>query len=365
MRYKTSKKPSLAETFPEIAAEWDCLRNGALTPKNVLPGSDKFVHWKCKRGHKWIATVGERTRRNSPCPYCSGRRVLVGENDLQTLFPEVAAQWDTEANGDLSPQKVSAKSNKKVHWICEEGHKWEARIADRTRTDRKPSACPYCNGKFPILGETDLATKFPEVAAQWDAEKNEGLSPDQVTAYSTKKVWWHCAEGHSWAAIIGNRTRHHSGCPFCEGKRPIVGVNDLATTHPKLAYEWHPTKNQDLQPEDFMAHSKRVVWWQCRDGHEWQAPIVNRAVHLVGCPYDMGKMPIPGVNDLFTRFPELVREWDFERNRNLDPSQLTPGSNRKAWWKCCDCGYSWKAAIYKRSAGSQCPHCVKVRGKGR
>ena len=77
--------------------------------------------------------------------------------------------------------------------------------------------------------------------SEWDWEKNDelGIYPDILTCGSHKKVWWKCADGHSWASIISNRARLNRGCPYCAGQKPIIGKNDLKTTHPEIAKEWN------------------------------------------------------------------------------------------------------------------------------
>lgn len=100
---------------------------------------------------------------------------------------------------------------------------------------------------------------YPEIASEWDFNKNNGLTPDMVTATSGRKVWWQCEKGHEWEALISNRTRAKSGCPYCAGKKAIVGVNDLATANPQLASEWHPIKNGSLTPSDVMSSSKKKI----------------------------------------------------------------------------------------------------------
>ena len=73
------------------------------------------------------------------------------------------------------------------------------------------------------------------------SNKNGGLVPDNVGSY--RKVWWLGTCGHEWeAAIVA--VVNGSGCNICAGKQILVGFNDLATTHPGLAKEWHPTRNE-------------------------------------------------------------------------------------------------------------------------
>lgn len=96
-----------------------------------------------------------------------------------------------------------------------------------------------------IIGQNDLATVNPDLASEWHPTKNGNLSPTQITAGTSKKVWWMCSEGHEWEAAVSSRCGG-IGCPYCSGKRAIAGISDLATVNPKLAAEWHPTKNGDL-----------------------------------------------------------------------------------------------------------------------
>jgi hypothetical protein len=59
----------------------------------------------------------------------------------------------------------------------------------------------------------------------------------------------------------------------------------LAETHPDLAKEWHPDKNENLTPEGFTAGSKKKVWWKCKTGrmdHVWPATIQKRAKYNKG-----------------------------------------------------------------------------------
>lgn len=120
-------------------------------------------------------------------------KLQTGINDLATVNPELAAQWHPTLNGDLLPIHVTAGSNKKVWWQCEEGHEWPAKIVDRSRG----SGCPYCAGQLPIIGKTDLATINPKLVEQWHPSMNKNLLPTQVTAGSNKIVWWQCVKGHN------------------------------------------------------------------------------------------------------------------------------------------------------------------------
>lgn len=91
-----------------------------------------------------------------------------------------------------------------------------------------------------------------------------------------------CEKGHEWQAVISSRNAGY-GCPYCAGQKALSGINDLSTTNPKLASEWHPTKNGSLHPSEVMSGSNKKVWWICEKGHEWQAVINSRNAGR-GCP---------------------------------------------------------------------------------
>jgi len=270
---------SLENKNPSLSKEWNYEKNGSLKPAMFSANSREKVWWRCGKGHEWEATIDNRSKGNG-CPFCSGNRVLVGFNDLATISPGLAKEWNYNKNKDLTPYNVATRSNKKVWWVCNEGHEWEAVIRSRF----KGSRCPYCLGQRVLLGENDLMTKNPELAKEWHPTKNRNLKPCDVMPNSNKKVWWICKKGHEWEAIIGSRNSGN-GCPYCNNKKVLRGYNDLATTYPKLIEEWNFEKNENLSPYDVVYGSHKKVWWRCKYGHEWKAVIVNRTVKKYGCPF--------------------------------------------------------------------------------
>lgn len=105
-------------------------------------------------------------------------------------------------------------SHEKVQWVCNEGHVFERPFAHVTRVNTKSDFnCPICTGRIIIVGYNDLATTRPDLAAEWDYERND-LTPQQVTKGSHKDIWWKCSYGHSWKARISARD-YGNGCPHC------------------------------------------------------------------------------------------------------------------------------------------------------
>lgn len=133
------------------------------------------------------------------------------------------------------------------------------------------------------------------------------------------KAWWVCEQGHEWQAIVKSRTLGGCGCPVCAGRVLMRGINDLATTHPELAKQWHPTKNGDLTPRDVVAGNSRKVWWLCPKGHAWQAKVYSRACGGAGCPVCAGKLVVAGENDLESQFPAIAAQWHQRRTERCCP----------------------------------------------
>jgi len=334
---------------PKLAREWDYEKNASLRPEDFTGGSNKKVWWLCKYGHSWRATIC--SRKKTGCPVCAGKKVKAGFNDLKTINPLLVKQWDEVKNGALHPDEVTAYSNKKAWWICEKGHSWQADIASRNTG----SGCPYCNRKYVLSGFNDLQTLSPELAQEWDYVKNIPLRPEIVMGSTSQAVWWLCGHGHSWKARINNR-RMGKGCPYCSGRRVIPGTSDLKTLRPELAAEWDFNKNGTLMPEHITAQANIHVWWICSQNHSYRARVSGR-FYGNGCPFCGGLLAYPGESDIGTLNPDLLSEWDFDRNKDISPSDLRPCSKKKVWWICKN-GHHWFISAAQRNTGSGCPYCA-------
>lgn len=342
----------LASCFPEVASEWNSKRNNEVSPTEVIKGSNKKYWWKCVDGHEWEAAVSSRTSRKTGCPFCSGVKVRVGVNDFATKHPALVNEWHPTKNGELKPQELFSSSDKKIWWLGNCGHEWESVLSSRTTGG---TGCPVCAGKIVLEGFNDLATVQPELARQWHPSKNGDLLPTQVVKGTRKKAWWVCSNGHEWQAIIANRV-WGNGCPFCTHQWVLPGENDLATISPELALQWHPTKNGDLTPGSIFATTAKKVWWICEFGHEWDARVSNRRSLGLGCPVCSNQRLLTGFNDLATTNPALAMEWHPTKNGELSPSDIFPNSEIKPWW-LGKCGHEWQSDVGSRTRGNGCPYC--------
>lgn len=334
----------------KLLKEWDDEANLPFTPSTIAAKSNRLVFWRCDAGHSWKASVVHRYTRGDECPYCSNKKVLKGYNDLSTTHPEIASEWDKEKNIGIAPDEVLAGTDKKIWWRCNSGHSWLAYIYSR----KAGTGCPYCEGILVVPGENDLASRRPDIAAEWDYEVNLPLTPSEIAVNSSKKVGWICEENHRWEAVVSSRISGNSGCPYCSGRKVLEGYNDLKSQNPALAKEWHPDKNGELQPEHVYKTTHIKVWWKCEKGHSFKAAVHMRAAGT-DCPYCKGKDTMQGFNDFATQCPGLCGEWDTEKNKIL-PHEINRWAKTKVWWKCKN-GHEWKTAVADRTSGNDCPYC--------
>ncbi|UCH95873.1 MAG: zinc-ribbon domain-containing protein, partial [Candidatus Aminicenantes bacterium] len=344
---------------PDLAKEWHPKKNKNLKPVNITPGSSKKVWWLCKYSHEWQAPVLSR-KNGSGCPICRKKIHATPGYNLAVVNPDLAKEWHPTRNNNLKPEDVIPKSPKKVWWLCKYAHEWQWSVFGRN----KGSGCPKCT-RNRATPQYNLAVINPGLAKEWNPGKNGALTPENVTPSSRQKVWWLCKAGHEWQAAIYDRHRG-SGCNVCSRKGVEKGYirkslvtpqYNLAVVNPDLAKEWHPTKNRDLKPENITPGSKKEVWWQCKNGHEWKTAVIRRKKY--GCLKCYLNKATPEYNLAVVK-PKLVKEWHPVKNKGLSPAKITPGSSKKVWWLCEE-GHEWIASVSDRNRGSGCPECSRTR----
>lgn len=511
---------------PDLMQDWDEVKNArmGLDPARIVVGSTIRVWWKCHVcGKEWESAVRGRTKAKCGCPECA--RKEGGASRIATTIArkgsfsdvELLKDWDYERNKQ-GPELYSPVSNKFVYWKCHVcGYRWTAKISNRVNG----RGCAACSGKALHVGHNDLATTEPELAKEWHPTKNGGLRPCDVTRGQSRKVWWLCPNGHPYQASPNKRSSDHTGCPICNSGRqtsfreqafcyyirkiwpsavsrykpdwigrmeldifipelnlaieydgaawhktdalerehrkyemcqehgirlwrvkevspksgwgladqifsvPNVETKDgfktlllsvvsaldpecniwtksnplkvwtdididperdryainqyryavrdsLLEKRPDLAVEWHPTNNPGWKPEGLSWKSERKVWWLCsKCGTEYEMTVAHRVTDN-GCPHcAKEKFALTYRENRIAKSgalsdPELLAEWNSEKNIGMMPSDFTPGCADKVWWKCRKCGYEWEAKIANRSHGRGCPCCanrVVVKGK--
>ena len=209
-----------------------------------------------------------------------------------------------------------------------------------------------------------FAEKYPDLAKEWHPTKNGKLKPTMFSPKNDFKAWWICPTcGLEYEQAFVSRANGF-GCPECgkmgRAKKRIMNhiKKHGCITNPLLLKEWHPTKNGDLKPSDCTKQTTKKVWWLCsRCGYEWEEEVYHREKGR-RCPRCADLKLIPGENDFATRHPELLTEWDYGKNKDVDPHKVHHAANKKVWWICSKCGHEYFTTIRARAQGSGCRKCA-------
>ncbi len=406
----------LATTRPDLLKEWDYEKNNKLgvTPENVMRGSHKNVFWICPLGHKYSKEIKLRDSGQG-CTICAKESqtsfpeqaiyfyILKVFKDAQNRYgkPEIdifipslklGIEYDglyahrNKKSAEIKKNKILnshgitlirvkevmkerkdkeniifCKTNSNNFFLNEVIIKIEKIINDKYNLDIKFH--PNIEKDRLKIEEQYLITKkeksilafYPEIAKEWDYNKNGLIKPEFVSYGSSKKYYWLCPKGHSYECSPKDRVNGR-GCQICSGIRFVKGVNDLKTKFPAITKYWDYEKNEMI-PENIKFSNDSIFWWKCDKGHSYQAQI-KTMLKYNGCPGCSNKklnILIKGINDLATTNPNLIEEWDFDNNE-YTPDCYTSKSNQQVYWKCKTCGFHWKSYINQRSC---CPNCKK------
>ena len=357
----------LATTHPELISQWDYDKN-SLQPNAVTHGSHEKVWWKCEQGHSYQQAINKKTSRKTGCPVCSGHLTISGVNDFATSYPELAKEWHPTKNGDLLPSEISKKNGRKVWWICQYGHEWQATPHDRA-TDN--TGCPICSQR--------RLTSFPEQAIFYYIRK---LYPDAVNRY--RDIFDNGMEldiyvpsirfavefdGAAWHGTEEVHKRERLKYDICRKKKIT-----LFRVKERTGKEWRDvadavyTIHKRKEKEELQAVIQAILDSIDPVSNMWtrRNPLCVHSSITVDLERDANEIreyltPIP--NSLVDLRPDLVKEWNVEKNGHLRPEMFGINSNDKVWWKCSKCGHEWRTTVIHRGGkrNSGCPECAKEK----
>lgn len=402
--------------------EWHPQKNGKLLPCDVFAGSSKRVWWICKKGHEWRAPISRRNNGNG-CPDCNKERhTSLNENiilfyvskffscvnsyrpeflngkEIDIFIPElnVGIEYDGQfyhknIERDIEKNKLcyskiqlfrirepqcpiltdGASTNfilsslditevtRAVKWLLEMLGILDANIDIQQDLSEIYDLIDYKEK------QNSFALVHPELVSQWHPTKNGKLTPYLVEQNSSKRIHWMCSSGHEWIARVYTRNKG-VGCPYCSGRYP-TDKNNLKKAYPQICQEWNYELNEKA-PDEYTPVSGQVVWWTCgKCKTNYKMAISARTTRFCGCPNCSKEKArtnrmssiLQTQGSLSETFPELLQEWNFEKN-TISPQNVVSGSATKVWWLCNVCGNEWQAEIRSRTKQkSKCPKCVQ------
>ena len=342
----------------ELCGEWNYEKNININIKDFTISSGVKVWWKCRKGHEWEATIASRTNGNK-CPKCSNN---TSEADkaifyaMKNIFSDAELRCLLKINnenieGDCYVPKLNLvieydgyyhintleKDIKKKNKLLNAGYKLIL-----VRDERLPGIDINCT-KIIKKERESICLIVKEILLE--IQKNINFS--KIEYLNFQKIMRELDDFETFRlAYLNEFLKNHY-------------EKSLLNLYPDIATEWSE-KNINISPEEVTVGSGLVVWWKCKNkGHEWQSRIADRTSGK-GCPFCTGRR-VCEENSFLTRFPDIAKMWNYEKNEDLTPCDVTYGSNKKVWWKC-EKEHEWEARISKitKIKSCKCPICRKL-----
>ena len=189
-----------------------------------------------------------------------------------------------------------------------------------------------------MISEHDVLSQW------WHPSKNDRVA-SETSLRDYGLVWWRCPQGHAFERASRAMAKAPT-CPAC-----AIAGDSLAARHPELAVMWHPTKNEELRPQDIQAEHGDPCWWVCAHSHTF-ARSPREMVRDAACP-----QCALSANSLAARAPKVAQLWHSEKNAGLSPEQIAFDHVTKAWWRC-ERGHEFQRSVRAMSSGDgRCPQC--------
>jgi len=402
---------------PQLCEEWS--NKNVLSPSQVTIGSNKKVYWKCKVGHEDYFMSIKQKRNGQGCPVCAMQSQTSFPEQaiyyyIKSIFPDTINRYimdekyeidiyipskkiGIEYNGYYSHKKKQDKDIAKKQFMennginlivikefkfSEEQINADYYINERT-TPKSLSNLIYkiINEVFNINNiivdvadktikikeqyliqkkEKSIATLRPDLIEEWDYDKNGNITPEFVSVGAKTKYYWICPICKQSYLRTPYDKAHGGSCPRHKNKVIHKGYNDFESKYPSLIAKWDFSKNE-IKPDSIYYNSTKIVNWKCSKGHEYKRSIAGE-VRAKNCPICIGKVVLKGYNDLLSRNPNIVEEWDYSLN-TIHPDEIYYRNQTLLInWKCKKCGYEWKSKVVNRK---KCPNCSKNQKKAK
>ena len=373
----------LESQYPNVCKELHPTKNGDLDTSKIMPGTHKEAWFVCPDcGHEYKTRIRNRVI-GIGCPVCAMKKIVPGVNDFQTKHPNTAREWDTVKNGDKQPSNFSPNSDFEAWWICPIGHSYKTSIVSRSRGKQ----CPIC--------QKANHTSFPEQAILYYVKK---YYPDAINGY--KDIFERSMEldiyipsikvgieydGTAWHDNKTNLKRDRKKYEICK-KNDIYLIRVREKPYEQeekmcdLLLVLKSERNSiDLDREIYHVltsittsyiaspYFKFDTWLD----QQKQADNLRFGLQLMDVNTKRDRRKIQKyltefVGSLGEARPDLVEEWDYDKNAPLTPFNVKLSTNEKVWWKCKKCGHEWKTSIAERGGHdkTRCPVCaLKISAK--
>lgn len=347
--------------YPHFIDDFHPTKNKPLTIETFYPWKEQKIWWKCREGHSWEETVKNRQKNFhtygvSHCRKCNGLEIDK-TNNLLDLYPEIAKEWDYEANKDLKPENIFYKNaGKSISWKCVKGHRWKTSVYHRTVNK---SSCPHCriSSSLPeIRIYSELSFIFDDVKHRYKILKQEAdIFIEEFKTIIEFDGWFYHKGSTKYKKDLSKQKIFESNgynvIRFREGDLPKIG-NCIYVEKHKLEKSSIDTllkilKNNTKDKQ----HLKKIDYYLKASGFLNDKLYREIRDNLPAPPYK---------KSLAFLQPKISAEWDYNKNSPLKPEHFTENSGQKVHWICLKNNNhsGWETIISNRtSKKSGCPKC--------
>ncbi len=360
----------------DLLEEWDYDKNNGLKPSEIIQGgSHKKYWWIGACGHEWDSVISARVRERqgktqivkaAGCPYCSNppKRILAGFNDFESWCERngrnnLLEEWNYERN-DISPSEVSFASGKYVWWKCNKNHEWKTQIHNRTEGSK--TNCPICartQTSFPEQAVAFYLRQEYEVLQRYRIKGKEVdiFIPRFNIAIEYDGLLWHSDEDKIKKDLLKTKKITSEGITLIR-LRESRDKAQIYKDNGQCIIEFKAMQGKYVTAEFEWAITELFKIINTITGHDTIPVIDMKSDELSIQSYYMNVLKD---NSVASVFPELIEEWDVEKNEGITPDAFSARNRKKVWWKC-NRGHSWLASINTRGVHKLgCPYCAGQR----
>ena len=346
---KTVPEESFGAKHPELLNEW--APENKISPYETAEYSCRKILWKCTEGHSWYATPGMRAKGYKKCPECStnGR-----SKKLIDYFPDSVDFYSSDNTVPL--ESISFRSTQKYIWECNYGHLYED-SADHIYI-RGRIACPVCENRLVIPGTNDLATMYPEIAAEYSTDNSTPVNEVSIVSKDVS-TFWTCPQGHKFTRSVAFHIESNGSCPVCTRSVLRVDQNNLATAYPQIARLWDPSMNLKL-PTETLDTTDEPISLIYDEGDTNNATVDQSLNSKCTCPTCTNRFIDPRNKSSAIRHPRFIRKWSAQND--YIPERAPKSRTKHDKWICLTCGGTFETSRRKQTLNDKpCPYCSGKR----
>ena len=358
-RWKTSLYEWLTEHSSPLLDEWDYQINekNGIDIRNTNCRESGKATWRCGEcGYVWSASIYKRVFEGTNCPACANMVLFKKHNDLETMFPELAKEWNYEKN-PCKPSEVIGKTTKEYWWKCQNcGNEWPATVHNRVAGTN----CPRCINNNTSFGEQAVFYYVNEADENAKNRYIEDKTGMEIDIYLPQKR----------IGIEFDGYRFHNKSPEWDDKktRKIQEAGIKLIRIRETNYKGIQLPALSVEPDLLLIlnQKKRYDSLNCIIADILSYIGVNEKSIIPDTYKDrfliLHQMYQRDMENSFesTESPELVF-WDWSANAPLKPSEISRNSGIEVNWKCPECGYSWSRTVNAQRKINGCPVCKKTR----